>query len=402
MKRPLSRHEIVQGLATLAAAFLLLGMTLRVLALQQSGVYGSEPAPGLPALVASPSPVSALAPTTETAHTPATPSRAFQAGVAFPRWGSTGYSAADAGWSQEIGRLRRDSNASWIEMTFDLYVDTQTSLVVHTTAASVTPENLARGIAQAHRAGLRVFVAPLLGVLTGPEPWGGAIRLGPAAQQPWFESYWQALRPYAQVAADANADQFAVATELSGLESASPDIWQRLITRVRGIYSGPLTYDLNFSTLALEPTLWMRSPDIAYLGISEYQSLVDTPSRLDTDHIAQLWQDRIIPSLRGLFERSGKPVLLTELGYRDAFDALYQPWVHQTTSRPDPTLQAAAYEAALRVTIATPWIAGTYFWAWYVGQFTPHGRPAATMLRAYYGPLDPPRPVLRPGDGPLG
>jgi len=79
-----------------------------------------------------------------------------------------------------------------------------------------------------------------------------------------------------------------------------------------------------------------------------------------------------------------KPVLISEIGYRDTSDALYHPWETQTSAATDLEEQMAAYDAALANTITDTFIQGIFFWAWSFPLFEPNQRPAARVLYHWY------------------
>jgi hypothetical protein len=348
--------------------------------------------------IASQWPILTSAPVAPIAATPAIPfaARDFEAGVAFPRWTTSGYSGDDAGWQTGLDEIQRQTGAQWIEMMIQLYQDSTGATWVQTGPTTPSPASLADGIRQAHAQGLHVFVVPLLGVLHG-QPWGGAVRFGGYNEQhAWFASYWNALEPYLAAAADAGAEQFAIGTELSGMEAADSSLWTYLLGAAHVIFGGKLTYDVNWSTLGAEPRGWMRSSALAYLGVSEYAPLARGGGWLSPDQVATAWQRQILPSLDRISAAAGKPVIVSETGYRNAADALYQPWDHGTRARPDPSLQAAAYEGALRAVYAAPHVAGLFFWAWSVQPFAPNNLPAAKVLRTYYTALPTYRRPSRP------
>lgn len=357
---------------------------------QARTVYREVVAPRAPTATLPPTytPIPAPTPTTPTIPVSFAP-RSFEAGMAYPRWGTAGYGPNDQPWQTKLPKLQQQSGAQWIEMVVNLYQATPNSLSVYASSATPSPESLAAGIRQARGMGLHVFVAPFVGVLHG-DPWSGSIWFASgAARRTWFASYWRALRPYAIAAAQAGAEQFAIATEFSALELANASYWNTLIANVHTVFPGKLTYDLNFSTLGREPSPWMRNAALAYIGVSQYQSLVASPRRLSAEQIAQAWQREVIGRLETLSRAVGKPVLITEVGYRNAADALYRPWIHTSASPADPALQAAAYEGALRAVYVSLAIAGIYFWAWSVPPFQPDDLPAAQTLLRYYGAIKP-------------
>ena len=91
--------------------------------------------------------------------------------------------------------------------------------------------------------------------------------------------------------------------------------------------------------------------------------------------MVSLWHTKVLTVLDTLSIHIGKPVLISEIGYRNSSDALYQTW-DQNSSKPlDPQEQAGAYNAALTNAIPDQHIAGIFFWGWQdVGRFTLKGQ----------------------------
>jgi hypothetical protein len=310
--------------------------------------------------------------------------RDFETGVAFPRWSRDGYSGADGGWQVGLNEIEQQTGAGWVEMMIQLYQDYQGSTSVHAGPTTPSPQSVAEGVRNAHRMGFHVFVVPLLGVLHG-QPWGGAIHFpGYGQTRTWFHNYWNALEPYMQAAAETGAEQFAIGTELSALELADASLWDTLIASAHATFPGTLTYDMNWSTLGAEPRDWMHDARLSYLGVSEYAPISSGPWSLSTDQIVAVWQQRFLPVLDRLSAAAGKPIILSEIGYRNSHDTLYRPWDHSSRARQDPGLQASAYEAALRAVYIDPTIVGIFWWAWSVTPFGPNDLPAAHVLRTYY------------------
>jgi hypothetical protein len=226
----------------------------------------------------------------------------------------------------------------------------------------------------------------------------------------WFDGYWQALQPYLQAAADAGAEQFAIGTEFEYLEYAPDSLWNTLIERAHTVYPGMLTYDMNWTAMLCvtgtgfagrcahsdhyQVHAWEQNPLLASVGVSEYRPLYSESDPVDRDLLSLIWGQKIGQDLDILSDAVGKPVLLSEIGYRNSMDALYQPWVWNTNSQPDPDLQKAAYDAALSyvthdaeqsyVNHVPQRIAGIYFWGWSVPQFQPNWLPAAQVLHFWY------------------
>lgn len=307
----------------------------------------------------------------------------FQTGVVFPQFGPNAYSSSNANYGIGLGEIRAQTAARWLQLTIDLYQPTITSLEIGPTSYTLTPQSLADGIAAAHAAGYHVFVVPLLTV--GKSDWSGSIpaRSYTIASQ-WFDAYWAAVQPYVQAATDAKADQMAIGTELFLMERAPGQLWTNLIDRFHSIFTGPLTYDMNFTSVDGGVWNWMRNPSLTTIGVSEYYSLTDFPQRVPPEQVAALWRERVQAPLDAFAAEFGKPIIISEIGYRNSADCLYQPYQKGTTSPADPAEQAAAYNAAIQDSLDDPWITGIYFWAWSLPPYSPNWLPAAKVLHRWY------------------
>src|SRR5262249_7818640 len=269
----------------------------------------------------------------------------------------------------------------WVELVFTLYQDGQTSTSVHRGPFSSTPQALAAGVVAAHSLGLKVFVVPHL--VYGHGRWGGLVRLSTTSQErAWFNSYWVALRPYLQAAAHVGTEQFALGNEYVTLEAAPAELWVTLVARAHRVYAGALTYNVNHDSLI--DRSWMHDSRLTYLGVSMYRSLVPWPLRLSPSQLQEVWRRDVLPLLNRFSAATGKSLLLSEIGYKNSRDTLYNPWQHTTSAPLDPQLQAHAYEAAVRAVFSDRRIQGLYFWAWSNDRFAPNGQPAATVLRRLY------------------
>src|SRR5262249_17671261 len=123
------------------------------------------------------------------------------------------------------------------------------------------------GVQAAHAQGYRVFAVPLLfadplNKADGVDHWSGSIRFETEeATQRWFDSYWEALEPYVEVAQQEGVEQLSIGTEYEWLASYAPTaLWQTLIDRVASRYTGVITYNMNWTSVAEEPPLWLYYP----------------------------------------------------------------------------------------------------------------------------------------------
>ena len=308
----------------------------------------------------------------------------FQTGVLFPQWGTTAYGTRDENWAVGLQEIQSQTGARWVGIILNFYQPSATPTQLIATNLTPTPQALAQGITLARALGYQVYVAPQVTV-EGANPWAGGIQLPTLGQtQAWFDHYFQIIQPSVLAAAQAGAAEFSIGTEYQKLEAAPAALWDQLIARVHGIFPGKLIYGMDWSSLARPLPAWMKNPLLASIGVSVYIPLTNRPKRLDPRSLPALWHQQISRKLDALATALGKPILISEIGYRNSTDALYEPSMHQTTAPADPVEQAAAYSAALSNVMPDQRISGIFFWGWSVPFFEPNWQPAAGVLHHWY------------------
>ncbi|MDQ2713353.1 MAG: hypothetical protein M3Z08_00395 [Chloroflexota bacterium] len=315
--------------------------------------------------------------------------RDFQMGVAFPDWGPTAYSESDTRWLTELQTLRTQTASCWVEMPILLHQASLTSTIVAPGLSTSSVSSFTYGVRFAQSLGFHIFVTAQLQA-SGPQPWSGKITFSTYEQeQQWFQSYWQALKPYMVAAAQTGVEQFALGTEYEWLEANAPaSLWNTLIAEAQGVYPGTLTYDMNWGSLQTKPPSWMHNTSLKMIGVSAYIPLVDTPAQVNPKQLPGLWKKRVKLQLDNFSKALGEPIFISEIGYPNRTDALYQPWNTTSTAPTDPAQQAAACDAALANIIPDPHILGSFFWGWdNVGDHALHDLPATKVIHSYYTSL---------------
>jgi hypothetical protein len=294
---------------------------------------------------------------------------------------------SDTAWGQEIKDIKQQTAATWLEIPvlFDQAAPGSTTVVDGPSTPSV--DAFAYGVREAVAEGFHVFFIPLSGVET-PGGWAGIIQLSSQSdEQAWFNSYWSILKPYAVAAQASGASQMAIGTELSWLQDNAPaSMWNQLIDRVHSVFTGTLTYDVNwYPTLYDQPASWLKNPELGMIGVSEYIPLTDVDERLDPASMPALWKQKVESLLDTFAGRLGKQIMLTEIGYRDNSDAGYNPSYADSTGSVDQQEQAGAYTAALEDAFADTHIAGIFFWAWSdAGALSFAGTQAVNVVYRWY------------------
>lgn len=311
--------------------------------------------------------------------------REFQKGVAF-----TGYSRdAYNGWQAEESLQKlKETNATWVSILATGYQDNVYSTVIDWNGAYTPNDDSVVGLINyAHQLGLKVMLKPHVDLLNDPNHWRGQIGLyfNEAAWQQWLSSYRQFILHYAQIAAATGAEQFCVGCELDGTVARSED-WRQIIADIRQVYPGLLVYaDDQVESKPEAVTFWDA---LDLIGQDLYPTLTSKTSPSVSD-LCYGWA-RLLVKIKALAEKWGKPVLITEIGYRSVQGAAQNPWDWQKEGPVDLVVQRKCYEAALRMVAGRPYLAGMYWWQWFPDlslggpsdtSYSPFGKPAERVLR---------------------
>lgn len=252
---------------------------------------------------------------------------------------------------------------------------------------------------QADSLGLALVLKPHVWIgADGEEQWSSNIGFDAEADwQTWEAQYRAFALHYARLSAEIGAPLFVIGTELARAVREREAFWRDLIAEIRAVYGGRLTYAANWHEDFEHVPFWDALDAVgiqAYFPLSEFPT--PTPADLRTG-----WA-RHEAAIEAVHRRTGKPVVFTEIGYRDMPHAAARPWEwptrHERTAEPDSlraageALQAALYAAFFEEVWPEPWMAGAIVWKWHppsdrsrAGDFTPQGKPAEAVIRRGFG-----------------
>jgi len=211
--------------------------------------------------------------------------------------------------------------------------------------------------------------------------------------QKWFSQYRQFILHHARLAQKTGIEVLCIGTELLTTVQEREADWRQLISEVRQVYRGKLTYAANWHQEFEVVSFWDQ---LDYIGIQAYFPLTDqeNPSLQD---LMRGWKP-YLSKIEQLQQKYQKPVIFTEIGYKNGSDAAIQPWKwNNSTSGSDEEglqTQAVCYEAFFRTFWDKEWFAGVYFWKWFPNpdkvphfeerDFTPQQRPAEKILAKWF------------------
>jgi hypothetical protein len=249
-----------------------------------------------------------------------------------------------------------------------------------------TDDGLAKTAAWARELGIKTLLKPHLWVRHGA--WPGEIAMETeAGWKQWFAAYEAFILHYARLAETQGFEALAIGTELGKTTGRTAD-WKRIVAHVRKVYHGKLTYCANWNDEPERVGFW---DDLDFIGVQAYYPLadVDRPSK---EAIATRWIP-IAAKLAALATRTGKPIVFTEVGFKSHDGSLKEPWQWEENGAVDVELQRDAFSAMFETFWTKPWFGGAFVWKWHPimrpdsrrdRDFTPQGKPALKVIRAYY------------------
>jgi hypothetical protein len=286
-----------------------------------------------------------------------------------------------------------------IELTARIWTQTGTTdTVIADPAKTESDASLLAGFQAAHAAGLSVVfkaaVSPLDGTPTSS--------MAPTDVAAFFASYKAEIVHLATIAQAGGVETFAIGNEMSSLSGPQyRSYWTDLISAVRQVYHGDLTYAAATDE-ASKVSFW---DELDTIGVNTYPPLTtnNTPTVQD---LVNAWNQ--VPSnpywaaafenkspvdfLHSLSEQYGKPVLMTEMGYRSMDGTAIEPGSWTINGTPDPNAQADAYRAFFQVWSAQSgsWMKGVELWQWDLNNqytstgYSVMGKPAEAVVSQYF------------------
>lgn len=237
-------------------------------------------------------------------------------------------------------------------------------------------------------AGIKTMLKPQIWVSRGA--FTGFIKMN--NEEDWKileESYRNFIIDFAKVAEETESEIFCIGTELEQFVTHRPEFWNALITEIRTIYTGKLTYAANWDEYKRTP-FWR---DIDFIGIDAYFPVSDaqTPT---VESCKEGWKKHI-DQIEDIVDENNKPILFTEFGYRSVDFTGKEPWISDRKIKSvNLDAQVNATQALFETFWNKPWFAGGFVWKWFhrhnaVGglennMFTPQNKPVEGVIKATY------------------
>lgn len=242
----------------------------------------------------------------------------------------------------------------------------------------------------AHARGIRVLLKPHVWVRGF---WSGSITMKSEEDwEKWFADYRDFILHYADLAQRIGADALAVGTELEGTTRRERE-WRAVIAEIRRRYRGPLVYCANWSEDVEQTQFWDA---LDWIGVQAYYPL-SQKNEPTTDELVQGWR-KPLADLDAMSRIWGKPVVLTEVGYRSRATAAKRPWDTKLEGSLSMDTQARCYEALFRALTDHPSVHGVFIWKWHPDyeraggpedtEYSPQRKPAELVLARGFGLIE--------------
>ena len=222
----------------------------------------------------------------------------------------------------------------------------------------------------------------------------------------WFHSFRLRSLHYARIAQDTHCELYGLDSELDRTIDHHRE-YKEVIAAVRSVYSGPVTSChtthtglIDFDRELANKNHWFY--DLDMLQLSCYAKGADKPGASVEEIVEKLHPE--VERFRRLAQTYGKPISFGECGCTSSSGGAMHPSGWSGEGKYDPTEQSNYMEAVFRSFWNEPWWHGLFWWKWDEQNdrpqfkndpagdkgFTIDGKPAADIMKKWYGRTDRP------------
>lgn len=261
-----------------------------------------------------------------------------------------------------------------------------TTISIANSAGGENDESIVHSARMAQNRGMTVMLKPQIWV--GGGSWPGEVDMDSEADwQLWFDNYYQWILHYAMMAEIHEMEVLCVGTEFVKATLNRPDDWRKMLKKIRGLYSGKLTYASNWGDEFEKLTFW---DEFDYIGLNCYYPLSKNNKASDKELKAGFQE--AIKKIEAVYKREKKPIIFTEIGFR----SIEMPWLNPH-AEPDHSFneehQKRCYEIVFESIHKQPWCQGILWWKFpsYLGHrglentsFSPNNKVTEAVIRKWF------------------
>lgn len=246
-----------------------------------------------------------------------------------------------------------------------------------------SPLGIRTCIELARNQGIESMIKPQLWI--GHGSYTGHFELKTENQWKEFEKgYSEWILFFAKLAEEKHVPLFCIGTELDKWTELRPAFWLQLISEIRSVYHGKLTYACNWDCLKKIP-FWTK---LDFIGVDAYFPLVNSKTP-QVDSLLLAWKP-IVDDLHSYSDSLNRKILFTEWGYRSVDYCAQRPWEFHEDTPPNPVAQENCYKALMESCCNKHWFAGGFVWKWFPesnrgdrhssDEYSPQDKPAEELL----------------------
>lgn len=239
---------------------------------------------------------------------------------------------------------------------------------------------------EAKKMGMSTMLKPQIWV---GRSWPGDIEM--KDEKDWatfFQNYYRWTRHYALLAEINELDSYCIGVEFAKATLAKEKEWRQLIQKLRGIYSGQLTYAANWGDEFENLKFW---DELDFIGLNCYYPLSknDNPSKRELRNAF----NKILNKVEEISNKYKKPLVFTEIGFRSVDGPWKNPHAKEDGRRFNDAHQKLCYEVVLDGIKNRAWCKGILWWKWpsymsYRGQqntgFSPNSKQTESVINEYF------------------
>lgn len=258
-----------------------------------------------------------------------------------------------------------------------------------------TDAAVTHSVKEAQKRGWAILMKPQIWI--GGGHWPGDVKFETEeGWNTWFDNYEDWIIHYAELCEANNVDALCIGTELVHTTLTHPEKWRKIIAEIRKVYKGKLTYAANWGEEFEGFSFW---DDLDVVGLNSYYPL--SPKQDPSDAALLAGAKEWMIKANNISAKAGKPLWLTEVGFRSAKQAWLNPHAAASDRPVSNDCQERCYHALMLATEEAPMLEGMFVWKWpsYLGRgkrksdhhdgkpgrgFTPGGKPAGEVLKRYY------------------
>ena len=222
------------------------------------------------------------------------------------------------------------------------------------------PEHIITPLKWAKELNMRVMLKPHLAYWGTKFRWRGDIDFKTDSEwERFFKDYQIWIVEMAKIAQEYGADIFCIGLEYKHSLSYE-HYWRKIISEVRKVYSGKLTYAANWDVFQ-KVKFWDA---LDYIGIQAYFPLVENENPSD-GQIREAWAT-IFSQINSFSKKHNMKTIFTEIGYNTSLEAARIPW-SQNKSHEAAALKMQ--ERCLRIVLEESqnkdFLSGIFLWKWF-------------------------------------